>query len=307
MRDRSPLRRAFTLLEVLISLSLSVFLVTAIYSAVSLYIRVSREDETVLERSRVCRSLFRQMTLDIQSVLFRVEEEEDTESEDEDSTSGTTTNDGTTTESTDVVSVVDPESALQSASVGLIGDAFKLTLHINRPARDSSYQTLASAGGLDVRTSDLQSITYFLAANSGSGLEGAVGKLALQESGLPMTTSGPQGLARLAGDRMAIEQADLEADLDTLAATARVLAPEVVSLQFRYFDGLSWQTEWDSVAAQRLPNAVEITIGLRRMVSAEERLALQFDSAARAAMDEVIENRRHVVSLPLAEPYAEGL
>jgi len=43
------------------------------------------------------------------------------------------------------------------------------------------------------------------------------------------------------------------------------------------------------------------------MVSAEERLALQFDSAARAAMDEVIENRRHVVSLPLAEPYAEGL
>ena len=81
----------------------------------------------------------------------------------------------------------------------------------------------------------------------------------------------------------------------------------MTSLEFRYFDGLTWQSEWDSVASERLPNAVEITLGLKRIISAEERLANQFNSAARSTMDQTIEYRRHVVALPLAEPYAEGL
>ena len=105
----------------------------------------------------------------------------------------------------------------------------------------------------------------------------------------------------------AIEFADIEADIDTLAEAAEVIAPEVVSLQFRYFDGLTWQAEWDSAAMQRLPNAVEITLGLRRLVSDEERRANLLNSAARALEDEVIEVRRHVVSLPLAEPYTGGI
>jgi prepilin-type N-terminal cleavage/methylation domain-containing protein len=310
----------FTLLEVLVSLGLSVLLVTAIYGAISTYIRVSQGDQGKLERSRVARSLFRQISLDIQSVLFRVEEEstESTESTGEDAsstvTTGATAGTGTesetdteTTETTEVVAVVDPEAALQSSSVGLIGDAGKLTLHVNRPARELSYTTLQSGSGITARTSDLQSITWFLADASASGLEGEVGQLAQQGSALTLIDSGPQGLARLAGDRMAIEYADVESDVSSLAAAARVLAPEVVSLQFRYFDGLTWLEEWDSVSAQRLPNAVEITLGLKRIVSEEERLAKQFDATARAGMDEIVEYRRHVVSLPLAEPYTEGL
>ena len=301
-KNKSRHRPAFTLLEVVISLGLSVLLVSAIYAALNTYIQVSQEGFTVIERSRVARSLFRQMSRDIQSVLFRIEEEND-ESDDETDDESADSEDG----STEVIAVINPESALQNASVGLIGDAQKLTLHINRPARDTNYEVLTEAAGLDVRTSDLQSITYFLATASGSGLEGAVGQRALQESGAPLTDSGPQGLARLAGDRMAIDQADLESDIDSLAAAAQLLAPEVVSMQFRYFDGLSWQTEWDSVVAQRLPNAVEVTIGMKRLVSEEERLALQFDPAARSELDEIVETRRHVVALPLAEPFTEGL
>ncbi|MFV0444464.1 MAG: type II secretion system protein GspJ [Planctomycetaceae bacterium] len=309
-------RRGFTLLEVMVALGMSVLLVTAIYSAISLYIRVSQADASVIERSRVARALFRQMTLDIQSVLFRVSEEESDESSETSVTSGTSTTadstDGSSADAsstTETITAVDPESAVQSTSVGLIGDAVKLTLHINRPARDLNYSIVTTGAALDVRTSDLQSVTYFLANASSSGLEGEVGQQAQQQSGaaLGLTESGPQGLARLAGDRMAIDQADQENDLSSLAQASRVLAPEVVSLSFRYFDGLNWQTEWDSVAAQRLPNAVEVRIGMKRIVSEDERLANQFNPTARAAMNEVLEIRRHVVALPLAEPYVEAL
>lgn len=313
-----PGRGAFTLLEVLVSLGLSVVLVSAIYGAISLYIQVSQGDQGVLERSRVARSVFRQMSADIQSVLFRVVEEttttdetatEETTGSTTGTTSGSSTSTGTTTETdtTEIVSVVDPEAALTSTSVGLIGDAGKLTLHVNRPVRGGTYALVSDNAGIISRTSDLQSITWFLANASAGGLEGEVGQLAQSNAVLTTMNTGPQGLARLAGDRMAIDYADAESDLEVLAAAATLLAPEIVSLQFRYFDGLQWQTEWDSVSAQKLPNAVEITLGLKQIISDEERRANQFNAAARATMDEIIEYRRHVVALPLAEPYTGGL
>ena len=315
-------RRGFTLLEVLLALAMSVLLIAGIYAAVNLYIRVTQDDATVLERSRVARAVFRQMTQDIQSVVFRVPEttestddtsdtvSESTSATDTSSTdsSSTSTSDASlsTEGTTEIVSVAD--NAMTSTSVGLIGDAAKLTIHISRPMRDMQYAALADNAGVAARTSDLLSVTYFVADANASGLEGATGQLAQQTSGeSTLTATGPQGLARLAGDRLAIEYADLEADVDALATASQVLAPEVTSLAFRYFDGLTWQAEWDSVSAERLPNAVEVTISLKRIASEEERLANQFNSSARSRMDETLETRRHVISLPLAEPYTEGL
>jgi len=40
------------------------------------------------------------------------------------------------------------------------------------------------------------------------------------------------------------------------------IAPEVVSLNFRYHDGDDWQVSWDSSTDRQLPRAVEITIGV---------------------------------------------
>lgn len=312
-RSAAPRRAGggFTLLEVLTALGLSVLLATAIYGAVAIYLRVSSGDQGELERSRLVRALLRQMTLDLQSVVFRAEEQTESTSESSSesssassSSSGSSGASGSTSGETQTIEIASVEETVQSTSLGLIGDAQKLTVHVSRPARGMNYQPVLSAGGVNVRTSDLQSITYFLANPSAGGLEGAVGQRAA--SGQP-TASGPQGLARLVGDRMAIEYADIERDVETLAQAAEIIAPEVISLQFRYFDGLSWLAEWDSVSAQRLPNAVEITLGLRRLISEEEQRARPFDAEVRAAASEVIETRRHVVALPLAEPYTGGL
>src|SRR5690606_26884335 len=63
-------------------------------------------------------------------------------------------------------------------SVGLIGDSIKLVLHVSRPSRDLEYESIQSGTGLHARTSDLQSVTYFLADPNSSGMEGEVGRAA---------------------------------------------------------------------------------------------------------------------------------
>ena len=50
-----------------------------------------------------------------------------------------------------------------------------------------------------------------------------------------------------------------------------VIAPEVVQLQFRYFDGTDWQDTWDGsqpgpdgMTPMGPPRAIEITLGVRQ-------------------------------------------
>jgi hypothetical protein len=40
------------------------------------------------------------------------------------------------------------------------------------------------------------------------------------------------------------------------------LAPEVVSLEFNYYDGTQWLTQWDS-SQQNLPLVVKIQVGMQ--------------------------------------------
>src|SRR5262249_13418242 len=148
------------------------------------------------------------------------------------------------TESSDTettITVQDPQSAYTTTSLGLVGDSQSLVLHISCPLRDLSYAPPESAASLTARTSDLLSVSYFMAMPGGEGLSGAVA--AIQASAVTDPTQrvtasrSPSGLARLVGDQMAIDRADEEMDEAALAGAARVIAPEIASLSFRYFDG----------------------------------------------------------------------
>jgi hypothetical protein len=106
------------------------------------------------------------------------------------------------------------------------------------------------------------------------------------------------GLARLEGDRMAIDHADLVMDIETLAASAQVIAPEIVNLQFRYFNGLEWVDSWDSTSMDALPLAIEVTIGFQEPPDKDDKLA---DLTGIVRIGETV---RHVIPVPMAEPYA---
>ncbi len=63
--------RGFTLLEVLLALSLSVVLLTAVYGAFDLYLRLASSSNDDIEQAQVARALLRKMAIDIRSVVNR--------------------------------------------------------------------------------------------------------------------------------------------------------------------------------------------------------------------------------------------
>ncbi|MBT4868205.1 MAG: hypothetical protein HON53_24125 [Planctomycetaceae bacterium] len=273
-------RRAFTLLEVLFALALSLMLFTAILSAVEMYRQVSTAGRDDVQQAQLSRAILRTMEIDIRSVVYRdpPDEEEDAAAD-----SG---EDGSDDEDAEVeeVETVDAAEVFSGESIGIFGDATTLVIHIGRPPRKlESLLPIEPA-------SDLKSIAYFLATPGAEGLQGAAGSL------LDSTGSGDvQGLSRLEGDRLAVEFADSSADMDALAQQTTLLAGEVDFLQFRYSDGVTWLDAWDTVTYERLPAAIEITLGIDS----------QSTGNAVAAEPRASRLHRFVVAVPTAVPYLE--
>lgn len=222
-------------------------------------------------------------------------------------TTGTAGTAGTAGTST-VVGAVDqtgtagqvPSITSANQSLGIVGDATTLVLHISRPDRGLAYGTATTATTAGARSSDLLSISYFLAERSGGGLPGLVGEQYLAAFPEKESDGHPVGLARLEGDRLAIEHADVQSDEATLAQQARVIAREIVMLQFRYYDGTAWVTTWDTASQGRLPHAVEVTIGYRPPKPRHK----PGERSAIGIVQPVTEIITHVIDVPLSGSYA---
>lgn len=75
-------------------------------------------------------------------------------------------------------------------------------------------------------------------------------------------------------ERWLLRRYDVTPDMDPFSGgTLSLLGPQVVSLNFEYFDGTAWWPTWDS--AEELPRAVNITIGLFKPRQPEEQPTLQ--------------------------------
>ncbi len=295
----------FTLVELLAALAISLLLIAAISAALNIYLRVTTTGQLAVERQQVTRAVLDQMTRDVASIVFRPSDTLTSEPATSTSTTGGTgdvEDEAAMEEDSTSVVVEDPSGGVSSTSIGLVGDSQTLLLNISRPQRDLGYTPPLMATSLTTRSSDLMSVSWFLATPGGPGLSGAVGNLAQQR--LPASErrssvyQSAVGLARLEGDRMAIDHADLESDVDALALASQVLAPEVASLQFRYFNGTAWVDSWDSTAMDALPLAIEVTIGYRDPPDKDDRLA---DLTGTVRIGQTV---RHVIAVPAAEPNA---
>jgi prepilin-type N-terminal cleavage/methylation domain-containing protein len=299
-------RGGFTLLEVVIALALSLLLIGTLTIALDLFRQVSTVGGDDIRRGQLARSILQQMEIDLRSCTFQPPQAASSTAGGSSSTgssagtgSGTGTGAGTGTGSstgsgggtggttgTAAGQSTTPAVAYFSASQGLVGDVGSIVIYAARPTRD--LQSLVTPGEAEaVFTSDLKSIAYFLAVRGAEGLSGAAASaLAGAES-----SGDCVGLARLEGDRLATEFADLDADVQSMAASSKLLAPEVVSLEFRYFNGTEVKDAWDSTAEGRLPTAVEIAIGF----AAGDPASGSSDAAGVYVV-------RHLVSLPAADP-----
>jgi prepilin-type N-terminal cleavage/methylation domain-containing protein len=294
---RSTLRRGFTLLEMLLAMLVSVMLMGALYVAVDVQLRHAQAGRDVIEQSTLAHSLMARMTNDIKKCVTSVapvqppplltqastgntaaaNSSAGTPSSSADSSSANSSSTPATNNATNS----DPSSGSAATSLpptrdtiqfqlGVKGDANSLSLYLSRIPY--VYEKNVLPGQV---LSDLRIVTYWLATDG----------------------STPLGLVRR-------EFTDVTSDEANGAAsgpnTGVIIAPEVQSLQFRYFDGLKWFDAWDGtqlgldgLTPIGPPAAIEITLGM-----------VLLSSDHRSWVQPTVRYYRHVVPILTADGVA---
>jgi prepilin-type N-terminal cleavage/methylation domain-containing protein len=277
-------RRAFSLIELIVALALSVVLISAIYSAISLHWRYETLGRERIDRAQVSLAILRRMSEDLGSVMFSVPAATETDEEAESTTTDSTTDEET--ESTSATSSVTP------VSLGIVGTANSLQLDVSQlqlqdfvPVVDPS-EPVATMPSIP---SELVRVTWTLIRPQRSADPSA--------TGLQSLIINP-ALVRDLVDRLQESVPDETADTSSIAREipdSSILAREVVELQFRYFDGYSWVSEWDSTEMGRLPRAVEVSLGF---LNQEYRPASATNSPGSVSITTV----KHVIQVPASTP-----
>lgn len=251
--------RGFTLLEVLIAVVLSLVLMAGLWALFGTYEALFSHGQAKVENAQLIRALFEQITRDLQSAI--------------------------------------PDTSAsvpgQSAAVrrfGLFGTQNALQVDVLQV--NDAYRTLESTDRNEPRepqrrrnVPELHTVQYLFhdtigteAPESGSpsGLvrreldwetpagdrHGAGGRGASEG---PARTSGRPRLASSSGsssdysDPMTLSAGEIDLSDESL-----LQVPEAVKLQFRYYDGNAWSTQWSSLAQKSLPVAVEVVLVLKR-------------------------------------------
>lgn len=300
-------RAGFTLLEVVLALSLAVLLLGAIFTAMDQSWKMTSRGREEMERSQLARALMRKFAIDIRSIAYVAPPP--TESDASSSSSSTATastsgssgsstastasssgsgssssSSGNSSATTGSASTTDTEEPT-ARSIGIRGNSQRIEMHISRARRDLEFSANLDGAKMRTHTSDLRVVTYQLGQPGGSALPG----------GAPM-----QGLIRMEGDRMATLMVEEKGAAPTSLSLPQALAPEVANVQFRFFDGVAWFTVWDSEESGRLPRAVEIVITFGPSQA-------KLGPALRTNVSQSTNTFRSVVLIPISDPLPEEL
>lgn len=281
-------RKAFTFIEVLISL----FMMTAILGLVAMSIDINLRNmvvnRTEVEEAQLARAVLEKIAKDIRSVVVALREEElevDTESL---STifsvsagiEGLYDYQASETESSETSDETTEETEVYGTLPGIYGDLNWIqidTAKLPRGEMFGSKQDRSAGSILADRLSPSKTILYYLGEDTGQitdlddpryqpdRLIGSLGR-SQDRSALRY------GLFRRQLDRM-VSQYALNEGLETeYEQYDEILAPEVENVEFEYFDPTGgqqgetgeWIEYWDMDEMQTLPTAVRITVSIRR-------------------------------------------
>jgi hypothetical protein len=188
--------------------------------------------------------------------------------------------------------------------IGFFGSSTELRFDVSRLPRVDQFQATIGESGdeNDVQIpSDIKTVVYFLQDDS-DGMAVTTpelgGKVAFAQ---PSTSGRGRGLIRSEQDRAVLALAESGGDELMKYSGAHLLADEVIGLQFEYFDGASWVTDWDSSTMNGLPRAVKITLTLQPTYAMNEK-GLSMQSSTSQAPEQ---NFQLVVNLPRAELIAK--
>ncbi len=341
---RGSRRTGITLLELLLALGLTAVVMTIIGMAIHVYLRMLDTHRADVEQSQVARAVLQHIAADIRDAVWY--EPLDTSSITDlaadaassvlpgnPSSAGGANDAGDSTadagesdraaaplaasrqlgnladagsEAGLTGQTLDIQNTLAPASVpGVYGNESELQVDCSRLPRVDQYASMSvtpDQSGAPSVPSDVKTVAYFLRT------EGAVSGAGTSSAGAFGSDSTATGLVRRELDRAAAADSGQNGDLDASANPGQLLAPEVTYLEFRYFDGSGWYSQWDSQEMGGLPAAIEITIGIDPTVG-RDLAALDVADVRQLSAPSQNENLflyRLVVHLPVAKPLSDS-
>jgi hypothetical protein len=257
------------LLEVLLAMSIGVVLLGALYVAVDSQLRAAHLGRELVEQSKLARTLLSRMRAPIASAInlanpSRYSNPSIMNGRSSGSSSAQATASGTGTTSTTGSTSSTQTSTTDAVTIpfGIQGDSGQINIYQSTFPKENFVPV---GSDLPAPVSDTRRLTFWLAS----------GGLAMQE--VKVITS--QDVPNLIPPNVAEDGYD-------------ILAPEVRSLTFSYWDGSTWQDSWDSTTLGTdgktpigPPRAVAIVIGLTKPGSSD---------------DSDLTYHRHVVGIPTA-------
>ena len=310
---QSRLRRGFTLFEVILALGLSVTLLSIVWMAVDLQLRLVDVGRTEVEQAQLARSLLTRIADDLRSAV--VYQPQDTSgvtnltagipsADDLDALDPSGSASAMASESTgdtETTASTTLQSEVLSRMPGLYGSQYDLQVDVSRLPRFDQYVQPVDGAANSAQAdaiSDVKTVAYFLRMTAAPVSSTADSGL-LPSSDVQLTSS---GLVRRERDRAATLWATEQGNLAASDMDLEPIAPEVVALEFQYYDGTAWVSEWDSDARGGLPVAVEVAIALQSPNRDYQNDVLSSLFLDQTSLDSGYKVYRLLVHLPAALP-----
>ncbi|WP_417730563.1 hypothetical protein [Rosistilla oblonga] len=313
---REATRRGFTLFEVVVALGLSVVLMGMIGFAMQFYAAQLNDRDSEARRTQLARAILRMIAEDLQACIYPQEFDagalaEVLASSATGAAAGGSSGSSSSSES-DAVTVEEGEemeataisdSLASTVRPGLIGNQYQIQFDVSRLPRMEEYLPMLTNPtdvGIQDMPSDVKTVAYFVQQANLSGVGDSIGQLG---SGGATNLQSSSGLVRRALSRELTTYASESGDVMRLNQTGDVLAPEVLQIEFAYFDGTQWIYEWNSDESQGLPIAVQIRLTLGKPPgSAEDPMNAGLATAGDATTGDVYDL---MVRLPMAQLVSE--
>lgn len=317
MRKQHAKKNAFTLFELLVSLSLMGVILALIGTATSLYLDTLDKRRADSEEAQLARAILRQISNDLKSTVQYEGVDVEAGLEGLEGLDGLLDGglDGMDTSGMgdllgdDLSGLLDPPSnetanttnIAQTAGLpeapGLYGNQYELMIDVSRLPRQEEYQVLYNpqqiASIADI-PSDVKTVTYYVRPESTSGTSQSV-------AGFKLENEFTAGLIRRQVDRATGRFAIASGNAIGLQSKDRLLAPEVQSIEFMYWDGYEWLPEWDSDVMEGIPVAVQVLLSMRSRSPHKSGGIVLSANQSVAGTSQSLVSYRMVVRLPVGK------
>lgn len=147
---------------------------------------------------------------------------------------------------------------------GIFGNDRSIEIDVSRMPRPDEYVIQigdVSRGTLGDMPSDIKTIGYYVQSPRADGVLDPLAKIAAQSAeGGADNGKMSGGLVRRSLDRAVTQFAYANGNSMQISRTGEIIAPEVIGIEFSYFNASSgWQTQWDS-SQLGLPHVVKVTV-----------------------------------------------